>query len=249
MDRMLGKLAPKFNPKTLDFARYLKPKAIAPPPTKSYWEYKIPEPTWGMYANDTIGDCTCAAAAHLLMNWTAHTGSMVTPALEEVLGMYSAISGYDPISGANDNGAAITDVLDYLQKTGLAGHKIDGWAQIDHTNLNHAKTAIYLFGGINIGVQVPQSIMDQTDQHETWDVVPNDGGIDGGHSIPNFGYGATGTTCVTWGALQPMTWEWFKKYCDEAYCLLSLDWLASSGLAPSHLDVASLRADLQELRV
>jgi hypothetical protein len=244
----LGKLAPKHNPKTLDFASYLLPKSIAPPPTKAYWEYKVP-PAWNMYGNDTCGDCTCAAAAHLLMNWTAHTSSMVAPALEEVMGMYSAISGYDPVSGANDNGAAITDVLDYLQKTGLSGHKIDGWAQIDHTNLDHVRMAIYLFGGINIGVQLPMSAMDQNNAHATWDVLPDDGGIDGGHSIPNFGYGATGTTAVTWGALQPMTWEWFKKYCDEAYVLLSLDWLATSGLAPSHLDVVSLRADLQELRV
>jgi hypothetical protein len=27
--------------------------------------------TWAMMDNDQIGDCTCAAAGHLIMEWTA----------------------------------------------------------------------------------------------------------------------------------------------------------------------------------
>lgn len=247
MSRKLGKLAPKFNHRTLDFARYLKPTALAPPPSKTYWEYRVPS-DWKMYANDTVGDCTCAAMAHLLMNWTAHTGAMVSPAIEEVLSIYSAITGYDPISGTNDNGAAITDTLDYWHTHPLSGHKIDGWVQIDPTNLEHVKQAIYLFGGLDIGVQLPSSAMDQTDAHKAWDVLPDDGGLDGGHCIPLFGYGSAGTTAITWGARQQITWEWMQKYCDECYAIVSLDWLSTSGIAPSHLDITALRADLQELR-
>ncbi len=249
LNKKLGKLAPKPNSKTLKFSKYLKADALPAPPTKVFWEYKIPAPTWGMFGNDTVGDCTCAAMAHMLMNWTAHTGSIVIPTDADVLKAYSAISGYDPVSGANDNGAAMTDVLAYWQSTGLAGHKIDGWVQIDHTNYKQVQQAIYLFGGLDIGVQFPNSAMDQTNAGKTWDVLPNDGGIDGGHCVCNFGYGAAGTTAVTWGQLQPMTWKWWKAYVDEAYAVVSLNWLDASGIAPSHLDVATLRADLQALKV
>jgi hypothetical protein len=182
------------------------------------------------------------------MNWTAHTGTMVTPTTQEVLAAYTAITGYDGTE-ATDNGAAITDVLDYWQKTGLCGHKIDAWVQIDHTNLDHVKQAIYLFGGLNIGVQLPQSAMDQNKANESWSVVANDGGILGGHSIVNFGYGSLGTTVVTWGALQGMRWDWFAKYCDEAYAIVSLDWLNVSGVAPSHLNLAALTDAVEGLRV
>lgn len=247
-NKKLGKLAPKHNPKTLMFNKYLLPKALPPAPSKVFWEYKIPQPKWGMFGNDRIGDCTCAAIAHMLMNWTAHTGSMITPSEEEIISVYSAISGYDKDTGQNDNGAAITDVLAYWQKNGISGHKIDGWVQIDHTNLESVRQAIYLFGGLDIGVNLPNSAMDQTNDHKTWEVVADDGGIDGGHCIVNFGYGAGGTTVVTWGDLQPIAWDWFKAYCDEAYAVVSLDWLDKSGIAPNHLNVAALRADLLALK-
>jgi hypothetical protein len=243
---MLGKTPPKFNKRTLRLGNYLIPDAPPIPPTKTYWEYKVP--AWTMAKNDTVGDCTCAAIAHMVMLWTAHAGAMVTPSDTDVLAVYSAVTGYDPATGLNDNGAAITDVLEYWRTTGIAGHKIDGWASIDNTNQRTVKQAIYLFGGIDIGVNLPNSAMDQTNAKAAWTVLPDDGGIDGGHSIPLFGYGADGTTAVTWGQLQPMTWDWFAKYADESYAVVSKDWLDANGDAPNHLDIAALVADLAALK-
>jgi len=254
MQYKLGKHPPKHNAKTLMFSRYLKATAPPVPPTKAFWEYKIPEATWGMMANDTVVDCTCAAIAHMLMNWTAHTGKIVVPTVDQVLAAYSAITGYDPSqtqsdgSNPTDQGAAITDVLAYWQSTGLAGHKIDGWVQIDPANLQAVQQAVYLLGGLDIGIQLPNSAVDQNSAGQAWEVIPDDGGIAGGHSIVNFGYGRGGTTAITWGMRQPMSWAWFQKYCDEAYAVVSLDWLDASGTAPSHLNVAQLRADLQALK-
>ena len=255
MTYKLGKLPPKFNKKTLSFAKYLKADAPPPPPSKLYREYKIPAGAWGMYANDTVGDCTCAAVAHMLMLVTAHTGNLVTPATADILVAYSAITGYDPtqtdVNGNNptDNGAAITDVLAYWQNTGIAGHRILGWAQIDQTNLEAVEQAIYLFGAVDIGVNLPTSAMEQTNDGKAWDVVADDGGIEGGHSIPNFGYGAVGTNCVTWAMRQEMTWPWFSKYCDEAYAVITQDWINSAtGLAPNSLNLSALQTDLNALK-
>jgi hypothetical protein len=254
MPYKLGKLAPKFNKKTLAFSKYLRADAPPLPPAKVYWEYRVPANAWQFFGNDTIGDCTCACIAHMLMLITAHTGEMVTPTLADVIGVYSAVTGYDPSqvqpdgSNPTDQGAAITDILAYWQATGIAGHKILGWAKIDQTNKIAMRTAIYLFGGIDIGINVPQSAMDQTNAGQPWDVVPNSP-IVGGHSVPNFGDGADGETCVTWAQLQQMSNEFLSTYCDEAYAVVTQDWVdQKSGLAPSHLDVAALIADLALLK-
>lgn len=245
----LGKLAPKANSRTLRFSRYLRSAAPLPEPLKTYWEYRIPGGAWGMLGNDQFGDCTCAGPAHELMNRTAHTGAIITPSLTAVLNMYQAICpGFDPATGANDNGAAITDALNYMQTTGLAGHKILGWAQVDQTNIDNTKAAIYIFGSVNIGVNLPNSAMDQTQAGKAWDVVSPDGGIAGGHCVTLMGYGAEGATCITWGQLQPLTWAWFRQYCDEAYAEISLDWLASTGRAPNLLNLSQLNADLAAVR-
>jgi hypothetical protein len=250
MNFKFGKLAPKANYKTLRLRNYLHSNAPVVPATQT-WDYAFQ--AWPMDANDTVGDCTCAAIAHMVMLWTAYQGKMVRPTTQQVLEVYSAVTGYDPNqtqpdgSNPTDNGANITDILNYWRSTGIAGHKIDGWAQIDHTNIQEVKQAIYLFGGVNPGFQVPQSAMDQNSQGQPWTVVPNDGGIVGGHSVPAFDYSPTGGTVSTWGMKQAFDWNFWLKYMDECYCIISLDWLRQNGVAPNHLNLAQLEADLKAL--
>jgi hypothetical protein len=247
MPNKLGKLAPKWNRKTLPMGRYLLPAALPPPPAKAYYEYKIG--SWGMMGNDQFGDCTCACAAHEVMNRTTHASAAVVPTDEQVLAMYASVCpGFDPATDANDNGAAITDALAYMANTGLAGHKIDGWAAIDYTTQLTIKQGIYLFGSVNIGVQVPASAMDQTKAGQPWTVLANDGGIEGGHCIPLMGYGLEGLTCITWGALQQMTWDWFETYTDEAYVELALDWVNTRGTAVNRMNMAQLTQDLAAIK-
>src|SRR5580700_3718073 len=108
-----------------------------------------------MMGNDKVGDCTCAAIGHFVMLATAHTGELVTPSQQDVLAVYSAATGYDPATGANDNGAAITAILEYWRTTGIAGHKILAWASINPANIVEVKQGIQLFGGVDIGMQLP----------------------------------------------------------------------------------------------
>jgi hypothetical protein len=245
----LGKLAPKKNLKTLSFARYFLAGDLPTPPPKVFREYKVPAVKWGMYGNDAIGDCTCAAIAHMLMLVTAHTGTMVVPPEQDVLDFYSAVSGYVPGDASTDNGAAITDVLERWQTVGLSGHKILGWASIDHLNPVALKTAIYLFGAVNIGIQVPAVAMEQFDAKQAWHIVADDGGNEGGHSIPVFGYGSLGFTANTWAANQQYTNDWGAQYIDEAYAVVTEDWInQATGKAPNQLDVAALTADLAALK-
>ena len=54
-------------------------------------------------------------------------------------------------------------------------------------------------------------------------------------------------TCITWGELKKMTWAFWNKYCDEAYALLSQDFITQSGSAPSGFDIATLQSDLTDV--
>jgi hypothetical protein len=96
---------------------------------------------------------------------------------------------------------------------------------------------------------VPQSAMDQTNAGDVWEVVPNDGGIIGGHSVPLFGFGALGFDCTTWGANQKLTNGFADTYMDEAFVVITQDWIDSaSGLAPNMFDLATLQSDLQAIK-
>lgn len=235
----------KYSGKILQLKDYLA--NVPPAPRKAYWEYKVPADLWGMFANDSISDCTCACIAHMIMCATAHTGSLVTPTTSEIVAAYSAITGYVPGDDSTDNGAAISDVLDYWQKTGIGGHKITAWAKINEQDIDQVKQAIWLFGGVDIGIDVYQSMETQFDARQAWD---NPSGKNlGGHSIPIFGYGSDGCTGVTWAALQQMGWPAFGKICSEAYAVITPDWLSQlSGKSYSGFDVAQLGSDLAAMK-
>jgi hypothetical protein len=233
-------------------AKYLK--ALPPAPEKVYREYKIPDDAWQMFGNDTLGDCTCAAIAHMLMLVTAHTGTLVVPELSDVIAFYSMVSGYDPSqvqpdgSNPTDVGSDLPTVLNAWRDTGLSGHKIIQWTDIDPANLDNQKYGIYIFGATDDAVQLPNSAMDQFSAGQPWDVLPDDGGIDGGHSIPRFGYGSDGFACITWAKDQKGGTAWWQKYLQESCVVITQDWLDADGLTPSGFAMDALLADLAALK-
>jgi len=201
-----------------------------------------------MFSNDQIGCCVVASIAHTLMNVTAHTGEVVVPTDQEVIEFYSAISGYVPGDEATDNGAAITDGLAHWQSVGISGHKILGWAQIDVTNHTQVMLGNYIFGGVDIGFNVPQFAMEEVADMSDWTMMQADTNIIGGHSVPVMAHGNKGCACITWAKIQRMSWDFFSAYCDEGYCIITEDWLRQAdGLTPSGFDLDALKADLLAL--
>ena len=244
----LGKAPPKVHPKTLQLKKYLT-GALPTPASKVYREYKTPAEAIQMYGNDEYGDCTCAGAANLLILATCHTGDVVIPTLEEVLALYTKVSGFDPgPPPTNDNGAAMTDVLNELRTNGLSGHKILAWAQIDHTNLQHRKIACDLFGATYVGVQLPYHAQDQFSNNQPWEVVQHDS-IEGGHAIVRTGYGAAGDNYVTWAKWdQKANAAWSAAYVDEEYVLITEDWInKATELTPGGISLTELEEDINLL--
>jgi hypothetical protein len=198
-----------------------------------------------MLANDRLGDCTAAAAGHLIMEWSANASTEIVPSDADIITAYSAVSGYDPATGANDDGAVELDVLNYWRKTGIANRKIWAYAACEPRNHAHVKASVYLFGGCYIGLALPLSARNQ----RIWSVTsgpdsrPNSWG---GHAVNVVAWDSHYLTVVTWGQLLKMTWGFWDKYCDESYAVLSQDFI-NNGVAPNAIDWTSLEADLGKI--
>jgi hypothetical protein len=240
----LGKLKPRVDHRNFHLADYLVPEALPPIPKQKDWSGKVN--TWGMLANDRLGDCTCASAGHLLEVWTANASTEFIPNDADIIAAYSAVSGYDPQTGENDNGAYCLDVLNYWRNSGIAGRKIEAYAALEPHNHMHVKASIFLFGGVYIGLALPISAQTQ----QVWS-VPSGGPVGqgapgswGGHCVNVVSFDAHYLRVATWGGTKLMTWSFWGQYCDESYAVLSKDFIEANGAAPNAIDWSALQQDL-----
>lgn len=244
--RKLGKRHPKRDERNLQLAKYLKSSLPTPPASVDFT--KKCDKNWPMYANDRIGNCTAATAGHMLQVWSANGREKEVEVTERtVIGFYSRVTGYDPKKPETDNGAIELDVLKAWAKGGLGGYRIGAYVEVSLSNRILVQDGVYLFGGLYTGFALPLSAQNQS----VWDVPAGgargkgESGSWGGHAAPIVAYDARGLTCVTWGALQRMTWSFFNTYCDEAYALLSAQFIsATTKKSPAGFDLATLRKDL-----
>lgn len=237
----LGRKAIKTDSRTVKLANYLTP-ALPPAPPSCDWTKGITD--FGVMLNDRLGCCTIAGCGHAIQIWSANTGKEVTLLDSTILQYYEYWDGYDPSDPSTDQGGVELDVLRLWRKQGIAGRKILGFAQAAQTNLDELRQAINLFGGLYIGMQVPNFIMEAIP--DLWDVVPDDGGIDGGHCVYLTGYDAQTFSFISWGKVYKMTIPYFQKYVDEAWSILGQDWLTANG-APNGFNLAQLTADLSAI--
>jgi len=238
----LGKLPVRTDVRTLRLARYVDRAAL--PPAPSSMDLGRPVAAWPMYANDRIGDCTCAAAGHMIEAWTAAANGKAVEVTEKaVLEAFDHVKSRDPVTG--EEGAVELDVLRYWRKSGVGGHTIGAFAAISVDDRQLLRTGAYLFGGLYIGVELPLTAQDQKVWNWTGDLHgPAAPGSWGGHAVNIVGYDQTHLTFVTWGAVKQMTWSFWEYYCDEAYCLISSDFL-HAGKSPEGLDLKRLKEDLR----
>lgn len=242
----LGKLPPRHDPRSLKLARYLDRAELPSFPERVEWSTKVP--AWPMFLNDQIGDCTCASAAHGIRVWTANASGAPAPISEaEVLHAYEAVGGYRPGDPSTDNGAVELDVLRYWRKAGIGGHRIGAFASVDPRNSWLVKAAIWLFGGLYLGLALPKTIEGQ----KVWSVVDprlqgdSTPGSLGGHAVWAMDIDPAHIRCATWGGVQPMSRAFFEAYCDEAHAVISQDWIsAATEKCPAGFDLSALERDL-----
>ncbi len=243
----LGRIRPKSRPQALRFSAFFDPTAmtVPPPPIIDYYS-KAAASIAHMYKNDQYGDCVIASVGHVHGVWTANdTGTPVIATDAEI------VSAYHTICGPGDNGCNISDVMDYRKASGIklggAIHKIDGYVSIDWSNKLEVQVALYLFGALTLGINLP-SAWANTNDGGIWDVTNT--GIVGGHDVPIVGSDDTkGVTIATWGGKRLITWPALtsRKWIEECYAVLALDWYGSDKLAPCGVDVQGLVAALAAL--
>jgi hypothetical protein len=201
-------------------------------------------------ANDHLADCTCAAAGHMIMCWTANAGPAMAAITEaDVVSAYRAVSGYDPATGVNNRPVQALDVLAYWRATGIAGNRIGAFAALEPGNHEHIRTAVYVFGGCYVGFHLPLSAQ----QQRVWAVPPcgltgsGAPGSWGGHAVPVVAFDNHGVTVITWGAPKRVTWGFVEHYCDEAFALIDHAFLSGDRQTPAGFDIEALRKDLASL--
>jgi hypothetical protein len=242
LKRCLGKLPPQEDPRRMMFAAYSSAATLPPPPIQCDRTYG--HTIWGMMGNERAGCCAYAAVAHHGSAWSmGTTGKPLLISAEQVIQAYARGTGYDPVTGANDRGSLLINVLEEWRTRGFGTNRIAAHAGIDLRDPMNIREAVYYYGGAYCGIQLPQTAMEQTEAGLGW-TVPWFSANLGGHAISVLSYNATHLWCVTWGAVQVMTWEFFMKFADEAYAIINPLWLDASGLSPTGLRLDALISDL-----
>ena len=248
MNLKLGKLPARHDPRTLKLSAYLRLALPTPPAVVDFADAVA---DWQMFRNDQVGDCAIAGPAHLDMGWTALAGKPFAPSDDDVIAAYSAVSGYDPTTGDNDNGGCLLDVLKFWRNVGIGGRRIGAWAAVSPAGA-YRKFALWSFEGLLGGLMLPNTAQDQVGG--VWDVVDpslkgdSAPGSWGGHCITLHADSAVGEgslTAITWGAKQRMTERFLRAYCDELFCVFSEDLLCGKAASPEGFDRQSLLADLK----
>ncbi len=238
----LGKLPVRTDVRTLRLAHYVDVSKLPRPPATLDLTRDVAE--WPMYANDRIGDCTIAAAAHMIEAWTASaTGAAVEVTESSVLTAFDRVKLVDPLTG--EEGAIELDVLTSWRKQGIGRHRISAFARVAVHDHAFVRAGAWLFGGLYIGLALPVSAQ----QQRVWDWTGSLSGDArpgswGGHAVDVVGYDRQTLTVVTWGRLQELTWAFWDRYVDEVWAIISVDFLDETGEAPNGLDLAALKSDL-----
>lgn len=251
-----GKLPARREAYKLRLADYLDPAAVLPKIPPAFGHYGLVS-SYGMLANDKVGDCVIAGALHETQIWNATQAEIVPVSDECALANYSAITGYDPsqtdAQGDNptDQGTDVQVAAQWRVTNGItdaAGrvHKIAAWVFVDPQNLPELKAAAYLFEAIGVGYQLPASAIDQFEQGQPWTPV-RDARIEGGHYVPLVGWKADCGVGITWGERELISPAFIGEYADEAVAYLSLEDVNRHQKSPEGFDLAALRADLVAL--
>jgi hypothetical protein len=216
-------------------------------------DYASDVSSWPMYLNDQLGDCTIAGAGHMFGAWTRYaSGTEVLFTDDQVQAVYSRVGGYVPGDESTDNGCVMADVLADARATGMtdsAGHvhKVAGYAALGNVaDEGLLGQVLDVFGSVYTGINAQQQMETEfgDGQPFTWDPSAE---VIGGHCIVlqrRRGSGAAPLEYVTWGALQPATTGFQAGAVEEAWAVVTEDWIKANGLSVEGLDLRQLLSDM-----
>jgi hypothetical protein len=203
--------------------------------------------------NNKLGCCCQAADYRRIEIDRAVLGDEWRPTEVMVVGRYTE-TGYDPVTGANDNGTATDDDMIAWTTKGIIVNDqtlhIPHWCSVDPLNSDHVALAIDRTGPVLLTLALPRCWEDLS----RWAQAPGQGsdwqtGV-GSHRVLAGAYEAVGgaLTVRTWGQDVELHPEWITRYCQAVDAVLSLAWFAAQPeLALPGLQWAELAQDMNAL--
>lgn len=182
-----------------------------------------------MYLNNHEGCCTFAGIGNTLR---VNSGGKVQLTDGDIQTGYVDVTrqegaAFNPATGANDNGCAEIDVLDYWARVGVGGNKLLGHAGVNIKDPVAVKVVCWLAGSVYPGWQL--SIAQQS--QAIWDAASGASGQPGswgGHCAPIFAVTPSGLILGTWAIYKPATFAFASAYGDEGHMLITSAWLEAN---------------------
>lgn len=226
----LGRLRPELS--KLNYLHNYLTEVVDTPESIFYGRYL----DYPMFLNDKLGDCTIAGYAHLAQTQYDEIGKTFITSDKEVKQTY-----FD-ITDGQDSGCVEYQVLELARSQGLLGDQISTYAPV-RVDVDMLKQALFLGGGLYLGVNLPQSAEQEFADNKPWEVISNSP-IIGGHCVIATGYNPVVCSIVTWGKVVSASWDWITHYTEEAWVILPDVWV-SANKCPQ-LDLASLKTDFSK---
>lgn len=245
----LGKLSAVRDHRTYALGTVLKSRVKSLPLSLCHAE-NLKIPMWG---NDQLSDCALVSAHSAIMTMTASSSAPAVSTTEMVVDDYSDVTGYDPNNSSTDRGTVALYMLEHWRNKGLrrpghqAGDQVDyltAYGTIPLGNHDALMRSIAYLGGALIGLQIPNSIMD--DLPDEWMAADISGGIAGGHMVWARGFNHRGVIASSWGKNILIGWRFLDALADEIYGLVSRqNWLMPSGQSDMGEDFDALIDELK----
>ena len=219
-DMKYGRRSPKRTP-SLKLASFLK--AVPDHPLSEDYLSQLKD--WQILGNDQYGNCAAVSWANIRHFMSALLGGQDNyPTLEQVLEVYKT---QNPGFPAEDNGMDMQTLLEYLNKSGGPdGVKLVAFASVDTSNLDEVKSALYIFGGLLLGVEVQGANQQDFADGKVWDYHTGQP-VEGGHAILAGGFlgnSKNDVRFITWGAETGMTDKFWNNLVNcpsgEAWVLI-----------------------------
>lgn len=245
---LLGRVKSAKDSRMLELNRYVAVKDLPVPPAKDMFDTTA---AWPMLANDRFSCCTTAAAGHMVHHWTTANQHGIFLTDDDIIAAHAKLTDdhlLDCVSMAN--------ALKFWRKTGIGNHRIHSYVNVGRARQDDLSAVIYLFGTAYIGLDLPNFAYTGNPPQIPdipWEIPASASAQDtapqtsNGHCVAAIGYDADVVYAVSWGRLKKMTWEFFLRYVDEAYAVLSADWVQHNLECPSGFDVSALERDLSRI--
>jgi hypothetical protein len=213
------------------------------------------------------GNCVWADAVRRALAAIVSAGKPLPPASAiDSLYMYGEVVGYDPVTGANDNGTNMATAMKYQHQVGIllgatanekgvvtggVRHKIGAYLELPQgVSLNILAALVWALDSVSLAITFDQAQMEQFNADKPWKPVKGSP-LDGGHCIGGYERKVAGALEIdSWGRLLPADAALLvgpEKQLQQSFGIVMPDTLNGQDENDRGLKVAALESALREV--